>query len=552
MKFSTAVICKNEEKTLPRLLESLRGVDDIVICDTGSTDKTIEVAKKYGARVVEGDFRESVSKEMADTINALPRKHGEPDILKEGELAFNFSKARNFAASQAKHDIVFMPDADEIVDWDLKEVEKLWDQGVKRLEYNFIFAFDDKGNPLIQFLHSKFYDRRNYVWIRNIHEVIVPRIYTNKIEGWMTDEELNFLYELSKKYDTIAEIGSWKGRSTNALCSGSKGTITAIDHFEGSASDKDKTHGAIGVYEEFTRNTKYFKNLNVVKKSGDKAVKDFKDKSFDMVFIDAGHTYDEVKKDIDNWMPKTKKILCGHDYSEKWPDVMKAVDEKLKIDGVVGSIWFKVLDGDKPEIPVLDFKNVFTDKILLKHYQNPETNRTQYLKGLAIDNYQNEYNDRNAHYYARELMYRGYPKSAIEMFQRHIDNPGWSMEQGQSYIYMGNCYQQLGNIRAARQCYLLSTELEPNRREPYLALAGVYYNKKMWREAERLYRLAIDIPKASYYANIETNYGHYPLGQLAVCLFYLGRKEESLTYLKKALELDPTNEIYLRNLKFYE
>jgi glycosyltransferase involved in cell wall biosynthesis len=172
-KFSVVVIAKNEEKTLPRLLESVKGVDEVVICDTGSTDNTIEVAKKYGAKVVEGDFREKIDKEMADTINALARENGEPDIVKEGELAFNFAKARNFAASQAKNDIIFMPDADEIVDWDLEEVGRLWND-TDRLEYNFIFAWDKDGKPLIQFLHSKFYDRRKYAWFRVIHEVLLP------------------------------------------------------------------------------------------------------------------------------------------------------------------------------------------------------------------------------------------------------------------------------------------------------------------------------------------------------------------------------------------
>jgi len=108
-----------------------------------------------------------------------------------------------------------------------------------------------------------------------------------------------------------------------------------------------------------------------------------------------------------------------------------------------------------------------------------------------------------------------------------------------------------GLERAARICYLLSIEREPNRRESYLALAQIYYNKKMWTEAERWYRVAIGIPKTNYYANNEMNYGHYPLGQLAVCLFYLGRKDESLVYLKKALELDPHNEVYRNNLQYY-
>ena len=40
-------------------------------------------------------------------------------------------------------------------------------------------------------------------------------------------------------------------------------------------------------------------------------------------------------------IPKAKKIICGHDYSPVWKDVMRAVDEKFgKPDGVAGSIWW--------------------------------------------------------------------------------------------------------------------------------------------------------------------------------------------------------------------
>lgn len=49
---SASMIVKNEEKFLPGCLESLRGViDELIIVDTGSTDRTIEIAEKYGAKV---------------------------------------------------------------------------------------------------------------------------------------------------------------------------------------------------------------------------------------------------------------------------------------------------------------------------------------------------------------------------------------------------------------------------------------------------------------------------------------------------------------------
>ena len=66
--------------------------------------------------------------------------------------------------------------------------------------------------------------------------------------------------------------------------------------------------------------------------------------SFDMVFIDAGHTYNEVSNDIKAWLPYARKLISGHDYCAAWPEVMKAVDDALgKPDGVAGSIWYKWL-----------------------------------------------------------------------------------------------------------------------------------------------------------------------------------------------------------------
>lgn len=52
----------------------------------------------------------------------------------------------------------------------------------------------------------------------------------------------------------------------------------------------------------------------------------------DLVFIDGDHTYAQVKKDIQMWLPHIVEggILCGHDYGwEKWPGVKQAFDEEM-------------------------------------------------------------------------------------------------------------------------------------------------------------------------------------------------------------------------------
>ena len=51
MKLSIYGIVKNEEVMLEEMLQSIQRADEIVICDTGSTDKTIEIAKKYTDKV---------------------------------------------------------------------------------------------------------------------------------------------------------------------------------------------------------------------------------------------------------------------------------------------------------------------------------------------------------------------------------------------------------------------------------------------------------------------------------------------------------------------
>ncbi|MHA2064359.1 MAG: class I SAM-dependent methyltransferase [Candidatus Thorarchaeota archaeon] len=62
------------------------------------------------------------------------------------------------------------------------------------------------------------------------------------------------------------------------------------------------------------------------------AVKLFDNEFFDFVFIDATHSYECVREDIIEWMPKIKLggFLCGHDYGDpRFPGVKQAVDEMM-------------------------------------------------------------------------------------------------------------------------------------------------------------------------------------------------------------------------------
>ena len=57
LKISVYLIVKNEEKKIRTALESVKWADEIVVVDSGSEDKTKEIASEYGAKVFDEEFR---------------------------------------------------------------------------------------------------------------------------------------------------------------------------------------------------------------------------------------------------------------------------------------------------------------------------------------------------------------------------------------------------------------------------------------------------------------------------------------------------------------
>ena len=82
MKISATIIARDEERNIARAIESLRCCDEIIVVDSGSCDRTVEIATKLGARVIETGWR-------------------------------GYAAQKNFAASQAEHDWILSLDADE-------------------------------------------------------------------------------------------------------------------------------------------------------------------------------------------------------------------------------------------------------------------------------------------------------------------------------------------------------------------------------------------------------------------------------------------------------
>jgi hypothetical protein len=145
----------------------------------------------------------------------------------------------------------------------------------------------------------------------------------------------------------LVELGAWKGRSSAFLIVEAKNKspdiqVHIVDTWLGSG---EHTLGMTdGLYEKFLENLSPLKGqYQAHRMTTDEAASLFQDGSLDGVFIDADHTYEAVKMDIQNWMPKVRSggILAGHDYIETWPGVIEAVNESLKDFSVTEQCWVK-------------------------------------------------------------------------------------------------------------------------------------------------------------------------------------------------------------------
>jgi predicted O-methyltransferase YrrM len=146
----------------------------------------------------------------------------------------------------------------------------------------------------------------------------------------------------------IVELGAWKGRSSaflvvEAYNKSPNIKIHIVDTWGGNPFDGSQDQSA-DAYSKFVSNMSQLDgHYQAHRMTTNEAVKLFEDESLDAVFIDADHSYEAVKLDIQNWMPKVRKggILAGHDYTYSWPGVVRAVDELLPDVKRLDYCWLK-------------------------------------------------------------------------------------------------------------------------------------------------------------------------------------------------------------------
>ncbi len=147
---SLCMIVKNEEMHIARCLDSIAGlVDEIVIVDTGSVDRTVEIVSNYTKNVYSYPWKD------------------------------DFSDARNYSFSKATKDYCMWMDADDILDETEKEkflqLKQTLTPDTDMVMMKYHTSFDEAGSPSFSYFRERWI--RNcpqYRWTGAVHEVIPP------------------------------------------------------------------------------------------------------------------------------------------------------------------------------------------------------------------------------------------------------------------------------------------------------------------------------------------------------------------------------------------
>ena len=170
VSISLCMIVKDEEETLGRCLNSIHDlVDEIVIIDTGSTDKTKEIASKFTDKIY--DFK----------------------------WCDDFSKARNYSFSKASKEYILWLDADDVIlEKDrvkFKYLKENLDNTYDIVMFKYDLNLDEHGIPALSYYRERLLKRKNnYIWKSPIHEVI-------ELKGKILREDISVTHKKEKVHD---------------------------------------------------------------------------------------------------------------------------------------------------------------------------------------------------------------------------------------------------------------------------------------------------------------------------------------------------------------
>lgn len=184
IKISAAIITHNEERNIARVIESLRCCDEILVLDSGSNDRTVEVATNLGARVIEASW------------------HG-------------YAAQKNIAAELAANDWILALDADESLSealeaeiWHIKKYGPEYDgYTVPRLaQYLGRWILHSGWHPDRK---VRLFDRRKAKWVGEfVHESVVVNGSVGQLKSSLLHFTCNSLSEHLRSMDSYTTLAA--------------------------------------------------------------------------------------------------------------------------------------------------------------------------------------------------------------------------------------------------------------------------------------------------------------------------------------------------------
>jgi glycosyltransferase involved in cell wall biosynthesis len=149
MKIAVYTISKNEEKFVKRWADSCAEADYRILCDTGSDDDTVKIAKELGLTVYEKKFK-----------------------------LWRFDKARNWSLECVPKDvdICISLDMDEVLLPGWRQALESIPSDITRPRYKYVWSWNDDGSEGLVYGADKIHLRNGYKWTHPVHETLVPMI----------------------------------------------------------------------------------------------------------------------------------------------------------------------------------------------------------------------------------------------------------------------------------------------------------------------------------------------------------------------------------------
>ena len=150
ISLSLCMIVKNEEAVLERILKPVSQVmDAILIADTGSSDRTKEIAEQYTSQVFDFPWCD------------------------------DFSAPRNFLLEKVSTDYWMWLDADDVLDEEnlerLKSLKEALDPGTDVVMMEYAAGFDQSGRTTFSYFRERIMKTsRNFRWNGAVHETVIP------------------------------------------------------------------------------------------------------------------------------------------------------------------------------------------------------------------------------------------------------------------------------------------------------------------------------------------------------------------------------------------